>query len=260
MAGIYKKILPLAVLLASGGANAALIYDADATPDAIFGSGNTNGSYTIDRNNGIELALRGKLRHDASGAPQNIFNSNGDGTYSFAPGVGPSQSFPTAEWSFEWSINTDFEGQSGLVLSDLTYQLGLDMDPSMGTSFTMFDLINGAPCYDHSLGTNSTANESGIETNCGAATAASDYASNISTYNVAQNSWKPHWFISPFDPTVDGTYDFYLTAFDGNNNALASTNIQIIVGQGGTTNVPAPLPVFLMASGLLGMLFARKRK
>ncbi|MFT5450479.1 MAG: hypothetical protein ACI9DC_005687, partial [Gammaproteobacteria bacterium] len=39
-----------------------------------------------DRVNGVELGLRGKLRHNATGAPENTFNSNADGTFSFAAG------------------------------------------------------------------------------------------------------------------------------------------------------------------------------
>ncbi len=70
--------------------NAALIYNADVTPNVIFGSGNINGSFTVDQSNNVELGLRAKLRYDATGQPQNIFNSNGDGTYSFDAGVAPT--------------------------------------------------------------------------------------------------------------------------------------------------------------------------
>ena len=123
---------------------ATLLYDQNVTPDAIFGSGNTNGSFTVDAVGDMELGLRGKLRHNAAGQPENTFNSNGDGTYSFDAGVAPTQSPPTAVWSFEWSINSDVYGTGG-NLDAYTYALGLDSDPSAATDFTVtFDPINQA--------------------------------------------------------------------------------------------------------------------
>ena len=120
-------------------ASHALLFDENVTPDVIFGSGNTNGSFTVDRANNVELGLRGKLRHNALGQPENTFNSNGDGTYNFAAGVAPLQSAPTAVWSVEWSINSDFTDQSGTpgrALKDLTYLLSFDTDPSLGSTST----------------------------------------------------------------------------------------------------------------------------
>ena len=72
----------------------------------IFGSGNANGSFTVHRSNGLELGLRGKLRFNASNLPENTFNSNGDGTYTFkvgAPTGGAGWvSTTTPRWAFEW--------------------------------------------------------------------------------------------------------------------------------------------------------------
>ena len=75
--------------------------------------GTLNGGFTVDRRNDIELGLRGKLRFNDINLPQNTFNSNGDGTYTFAAGLPPtgfgfaSGSTSTALWNFEWSINSD---------------------------------------------------------------------------------------------------------------------------------------------------------
>lgn len=257
------KKLAIATLLVgsmlSVSASADLIFDQDVTNDVIFGSGNANGSFTIDQANGIELGLRGKLRHDAGGAPQNIFNSNGDGTYSFDAGVAPTQAAPTAVWSFEWSINSNFDDNGG-HLDDYVYILGLDSDPTAAVSMFEFDPINGinpdigVVAWDHAIGNNSTLNGDGA-----VAISVANYADLIDTNNLAQNSWKAHWYIPGFDPTVDGVYDISLSAFNANGGLAASTTIQIIVGAG-ETDVPEPETMALLLTGLLGLAARRKLK
>ncbi len=231
------------VLLAQVSTSATL-YDQNVTPGILFGSGNANGAFTVDQANGIELGLRGKLRHDATGAPQNVFNSNGDGTYTFQTGVAPTQSFPTGVWSIEWSINTDYLGTSGLNLDDLTYELSFDSDPSSGTVFSTFDPINGinpssaSVFWDHAIGDNSSTDATNF-----VATDATDYANLVAANNVAQNSWKAHWMIPGFDPTVAGEYTVTLSAFDGLSQ-LASSSIVINA---------IPEPATLAIAGLAGL-------
>lgn len=237
------------VVAISAPADAAIQYDQNVTSNAIYGSGNVNGSFTTDRDNGVELGLRAKLRHNGSGAPENTFNSNGDGTYTFQPGVAPTQSSPTAVWSFEWSINTNYNGTTSWNLDDLTYQLS--MTSTTGAAIATFDPINGANpnlsgYWDHSIGTNATGTGAGVEAN-----SVASYATLIAGNNLAQNSWKPHWYATGFDPTDLGNYTFTLTAFDG-ANAVASTNMTVVV--------PEPAGIALLGLGAGALLLRRRRR
>lgn len=247
--------IALSAPVAASGASAA-----DVTPDVIFGSGNANGSFTIDQSSGIELGLRGKLRFNDSNSPENTFNYDGVDTYTFDAGLPPTgfgfdpNSPTTPRWSFEWSINTDFDGVGGLNLDDLTYALSLDGDPGAGTLYTdVFDPINQTYA-DHGIGDNSTGNGGGA-----VAADATEYSSLIAGNNVAQNSWNYEFFnegtdaitlsqLAGFDPTVAGLYTIKLEAFDSSSTPLASTSINIQA-------IPLPSTALLF-SGALAVLGA----
>lgn len=268
---MFRTISITAALLASVSL-ANPLFDQNITPDAIFGSGNANGSFTTWTSQGVELGLRGKLRFDASNNPQNTFNSNGDGSYTFQAGTPPTGfgfapgNPQTAIWNFEWSINTDVDDTTGTpsrVLGDLTYEIGIDADPSAGTNFLAFDpinsinVVNAGVQWDHSIGTNLTGNGGGIEVPNSFANPGDQalYASRIASNNVAQNSWNYLFFatlppLSGFDPNDLGEYEIYLAAFDAGTEIARSTI---------TINV-VPAPATAMLAGVAGLAAVRRRR
>ena len=249
----FTAALAAAMALLAAPAQAVIQFDQNITPDVIFGSGNANGAWTTDRANGVELGLRAKVRFNALNLPENTFNSNGDGTYSFVAGLPPTGfgfapgSTSTATWNFEWSINSNFDNSSGLNLNQLTYLLEIDFDPGAGTNFLSFDPIN-QPCADHAIGTNATPNGGGTTVACPAGAAA--YVANIAANNVGQNSWNMEFFDNagagfPFNGGIGGIYDIRLSAFSASAGTVASTQIQVLV--------PEPTTLAMSLSGLLGL-------
>ena len=67
---IRTSLVAAAVAVASFGAHADLFdQNVVSPPGVFFGSGNTNGGFTTETANELELALRGKLRHDPTSTP-----------------------------------------------------------------------------------------------------------------------------------------------------------------------------------------------
>ncbi len=258
-----------AAIFAAGSAQAVTTFDQDVTGNVIVGSGVTNGSFTVDRNEiaGVEIGLRGKLRFDPTNTPRNIFNSSGDGRYSFNAGAAPGgfgfdpNSPTTPVWSFDWSINTDYNGNGATVGdSGLTFLLSLDTDPGAAFDPASFNPIN-QPYFDHAFGTNSTGQGAGVN-----AADETEYATFLGTNNLVQNSWNYEFFneasdevflsgLSGFDPSVPGVYTITLAAFDGATE-VASASIDIVVN---AVPVPAALPLLAGGLGLFGLVRARRR-
>jgi hypothetical protein len=243
-------IVTAATLSVSLPTQAALSFDQNVTANAIFGTGNGNGSFTVIQQNGVELGLRAKVRYAGD------YNSLGNGTYTHQLGIVNGG----ATWNFEWSINSDYLGTSGVDLNDLTYLLRIDSDPTAGTSFTSFDPINGVNpnppgtlvYWDHSIGDNTTGQSLGVEAPNNDTAA---YAALISNNNLAQNSWRANWF--GIDPDAFGTYTFQLEAFNG-VTSLGMTEMTVNVVPEPSTCVAGAL--LLLPFGVSTLRMLRKKR
>ena len=264
-AAVFAAVLTFAATGAQ-----ALTFDQNVTNNVIFGSGNTNGGFTVAQDAGIELGLRAKLRFNGSNQPENTFNSNGDGTYTFAAGAAPGgfgfdpNSPTTPVWNFEWSINSNFD-DNGKNLDQFTFLLQIDGDPTVGIDFGTIDLdpIN-VEFADHSIGTNATANGAGVE----ATLVPNNYGFLIANNNLAQNSWNYEFFnesmdglflphLALFDPSVAGIYTIGLSVTGMDGDPFLTTAIDIIVAP---VPVPAALPLFAGGLGLFGFLGWRRKR
>ena len=253
-------MMGLMLCLGCAGGASALEYDANVTfgdtgtgpsdpVKMLYGSG-TNGGFTVDRRNGVELGLRAQLRFGANNQPQNIYNSNGDGTYSFAPGT-PDLSKPhpdwatttTPVWSVCFSVNTDYadrDGTPSAVLADYTYEVGIDFDPVGQNNWLRFDPISDNGLFA-TLGVPDSAFGLYTQQSPGPQfTTTADYANALGVYNILQNNTNGEFLnvdltsfgqgdYSGFDPNATGAYTIYLAAFSGGTE-VARTEITVLVG------------------------------
>jgi hypothetical protein len=226
------------------GPPATVTYDGNAFPNVIYGSGNANGSFTVFEKDGIEVALRGKVRFPV---PTGAYNSNGDGTYSFdagdaCPGFGwlPAPlCLATPVWNYDWSINTDTTGSTGMVVSDYRYEIGLDRHSGSKTMFTTFDPISPSlaiPAWDHSFGDNGTLPNAGSEvTGPTLPNFIAQYSDFLDNSNVVQNSWNYEFHneagtgLENFDPADGGRFVIFLRVIDPEQNkTLVEARIEVI--------------------------------
>lgn len=217
----FRILLAAAAILASSSGLCAEVYGSLTTPPGIyFGSGNPNGNFNIDRENGLELALRAKNR--SSSVLPLIDGSSG--VYSVAAGpCGPTcgGAGTRAKWNYEFSIHTT----DGSVLSDYVFMLGVDHDPSASTSFFYVDPTNyWVSPKDGLVGVQDSQNVTFGDTPGGV-----------------------------FNPSSAGLYDFILLAYSKSTGGLLA---QVDM----TVQVPEPGSVALFGLGLASLAALRRRK
>lgn len=166
------------------------------TPNVIFATGgNSNGGFTIGRSGGVELGLRAKVNYDYRNVPGGRsveFAFDGDRSYTFYAGAPPNGPSTFARWNFDITVNSDYDpvDLSGSKLSDFSYKLSLDIDPSTSITALEGDPINvdfsmlPSVILNHAIGDNATPNGRGNTAKGGQTLT---YSNLIATNNVAQN-------------------------------------------------------------------------
>ncbi|MCX6878332.1 MAG: VPDSG-CTERM sorting domain-containing protein [Verrucomicrobia bacterium] len=203
----------------------------EPTPGVFFGSGNANGSWTVDTAKGIELGLRTHQRYPS---PANVFNSGGDGTYAWADQLGYTGS-DRSSWNYDFSINV---AGTNLAVGDFTFQLWIDSDPGAGHAWTFFD-------------------PSSIPDNAVSGTAYEQNSENVRFSGVG---------IPGYNNTIAGSYDFSLRAYDKTSgDLLANTYMRVNVNNGTATgafngSVPDSGTTLVLLGGALTGLGALRRK
>lgn len=229
-----------------------LLSQRDVTPDTTFGSGNSNGAFTIVRKDNIEIGIRAKTRYPSPKNPSD--EAAGDGlvassnVYLFPAGAHTNGN---ERWAFDWHINTNWQGATSDVKypNEYTYEIGFDGDPSPDTSFARFDPITRKLLpADHSFDDNDGTGDSG-EACTGSIFA---YKDCLATKNVVQQSWQYAFFpllprLHWFDPTKDGNYVIYLRVLAVDpacykKYVVAETYIQVVVGGASALTEPPVLP------------------
>jgi hypothetical protein len=90
--------------------------NASSAPGWYNGTGNPNGGFTVDSENGIELGLRAKIRK----SPNVIHSSN---NIYIVPTGTDNVNIPRATWNYEFSIDLQPLGSGSLTLADITAAL-----------------------------------------------------------------------------------------------------------------------------------------
>jgi hypothetical protein len=210
----------IALTMIAPDAKATLAFDANlAAPGVYYGTGNPNGGFTVDSENGIEIGLRAKL-DQINGS---VIDSPTD-VYLVPAGFAPG-SATHSSWNYDFSINLSPGGvSSGLTLSDITASMTIT-DIGTGQSLTFDPLAISDDAHSGTTGAQNSENP--LFGGFGAGALAADYNVNA----------------------ID-TYQFVLTVSSGGTQ-IGSDTITV-------DTVPEPSRIALMLGGGLLLLFLRR--
>ena len=208
-----------------------------ATEDVINGGGIPATDYNLARNEdaGVELGMQVHYRQGPTVLP---IDGNGyaDGVLHFEVAAGPqtpvtSPGFPAnpnrAAWNFDYSIVTGLNGET-TDLSDFTFKLLVDEDPTAGIDYQVFVMAVGGTgsANVHWVNQYGLAPENAVVDDQGIAGEVAQNSRNLAFYDTDHVTPGTQVYDPLFGP---GQFDIVLQAFQG-TSLIASNHILVEVG------------------------------
>ncbi|RCS45427.1 PEP-CTERM sorting domain-containing protein [Bremerella cremea] len=268
MRSLRMAVLGLFILGSMANISQADIIASDQlTSNVFFGSGNSNANFTVSQDNGVEIGMRAKVRYPVPSNDDQSAMLGYDvdkGVYYFA---NTDNGSGRASWNLDWSVNSDFAGTTGNVLSDFAYNLTFLFDPQTGSTPSPSNINPVSNYYnDNSYGNNTTTSANDVQPGplFMGFIPTPEYAVVLNnTYNVTQNSTNVGFsgVFPGLDVTAAGVYTIIFSVTDC-SGLVASNQIQVYSGVEPPAAAPEPTSIAILGMGALGLAgggLARRR-